>query len=60
MKLTMLHEDLGQPKAKKKKVWDVDEHVGRGTDKQAQRDAYHWSKTGVFSGQSEGYEEHII
>ena len=61
MKLSMLYEEyLHQPKSRKKKVWDVDEHVGKNTDKQANSDAYSWSKTGVFKGQSEGYDEHII
>jgi len=62
MKLKQLHR--GQPIAKKKKVWDKDEHLGRFKsrwyNKSAKTKPYNWSKTGTFHGQSEGYNDHII
>jgi len=56
---------LKQPKARKKKVWDTDEHQGKNrpkwyTARSKDTKPYRWSNTGTFHGQSEGYEDHII
>jgi hypothetical protein len=67
MKLSHLHEDEGlkrQAKARKKKVWDVDEHQGAGKkckEGNAVRKAptYTWPKKS-FHGQSEGHAAHIL
>lgn len=61
MKLKNLHES--RPKARMKKVWNKDEHLGKnvgGTYAAGKPKPYNWSKTGTFHGQSEGYKEHII
>ena len=56
-----LHE--GQPKARMKRVWNKDEHVGKHPhqwyNKSVKGAGYNWSK-GAFHGQSEGYKSHII
>jgi hypothetical protein len=62
MKASDLHRR--QPRSRKKKVWDTDEHVGRHKKSwytgAVQAKPYGWSKTGTFNGQSEGYADHII
>jgi len=63
MKLDNLHRD--QPKAQKRNVIDFDEHLGQHPNRWHNTYAkdskpYGWSKTGVFKGQSEAYDEHIL
>ena len=64
MKLLELHEELGQPKARKKKVWDADEHQGKKKkvkEGNAIKSAptYTWPRT-TFHGQAQGHAEHIL
>lgn len=61
MKLKEIHRD--QPLAIMKQVWNVDEHFGQKSDSWTNSNikgiGYKWS-SGVFTGQSEGYNEHIL
>ena len=63
MRLDELHSK--QPKARKKRVWDTDEHLGKHKSRWhnkyvSKAKPYGWSKTGTYHGQSEGYKDHII
>lgn len=64
MQLSELHQR--KPKARMKKVWNKDEHLGKHKDRwynssyASKSEPYKWSKSGSFHGQSEGYKDHII